>query len=99
AARPEREASPMQAAKRHLVLEADKLILLFDPPFDHSNRHPGYIMGYPPGVRENGGQYTHAALWLSPAFARLKQGTRAVELLEMINPVERARSVEEVERY
>jgi cyclic beta-1,2-glucan synthetase len=89
----------MQAAERHLVLQADKLILLFDPPFDHSAHHPGYIMGYPPGVRENGGQYTHAALWLAQAFARLKQGTRAVELLEMINPVERTRSMEEVERY
>ena len=92
AARPERAASALRAAERHLVLEADKLILLFDPPFDHSAQHPGYIMGYPPGVRENGGQYTHAALWLAQAFARLKQGTRAVELLEMINPVERTRS-------
>jgi len=99
AARPERAISALRAAERQLVLEADKLILLFDPPFDHSSRHPGYIMGYPPGVRENGGQYTHAALWLAQAFARLKQGTRAVQLLEMINPVERARSVEEVERY
>ena len=99
AARPERAASALHAAERHLVLEADKLILLFDPPFDHSAQHPGYIMGYPPGVRENGGQYTHAALWLAQAFARLKQGTRAVELLEMINPVERTRSMEEVERY
>jgi cyclic beta-1,2-glucan synthetase len=99
AARPERAAAALRAAERQLVLEADKLILLFDPPFDHSSRHPGYIMGYPPGVRENGGQYTHAALWLAQAFARLKQGTRAVQLLEMINPVERTRSVEEVERY
>jgi cyclic beta-1,2-glucan synthetase len=89
----------MRAAERQLVLDADKLILLFDPPFDHSAQHPGYIMGYPPGVRENGGQYTHAALWLAQAFARLKQGTRAVELLEMINPVERTRSMEEVECY
>ena len=99
AARPERAALALRAAERHLVLEADKLILLFDPPFDHSTQHPGYIMGYPPGVRENGGQYTHAALWLAQAFARLKQGTRAVELLEMINPVERTRSMEEVLRY
>ena len=99
AARPERAAAALRAAERNLVLEADKLILLFDPPFDHSAQHPGYIMGYPPGVRENGGQYTHAALWLAQAFARLKQGTRAVELLEMINPVERTRSMEEVQRY
>jgi cyclic beta-1,2-glucan synthetase len=99
AARPERAVSGLRAAEKHLVLEAEKLILLFDPPFDHSVQHPGYIMGYPPGVRENGGQYTHAALWLAQAFARLRQGTRAVDLLEMINPVERTRSREEVERY
>jgi cellobiose phosphorylase len=99
AARPERAVSGLRSAEKHLVLEAEKLILLFDPPFDHSVHHPGYIMGYPPGVRENGGQYTHAALWLAQAFARLRQGTRAVDLLEMINPVERTRSREEVERY
>jgi cyclic beta-1,2-glucan synthetase len=99
AARPERAVSALHAAEKHLVFEADKLILLFNPPFDHSAHHPGYIMGYPPGVRENGGQYTHAALWLAQAFARLKQGTRATELLEMINPVERSRSMEDVERY
>lgn len=99
AARPERAIRGLYAAEKHLVQEADKLILLFEPAFDHSSRHPGYIMGYPPGVRENGGQYTHAALWLAQAFARLKQGTRAVELLEMMNPVERTRSAEEVERY
>ncbi len=99
AARPERAAEGLHAAEKYLVHEADKLILLFDPAFDHSSQHPGYIMGYPPGVRENGGQYTHAALWLAQAFARLKQGTRAAQLLEMMNPVERTRVAEEVERY
>jgi cyclic beta-1,2-glucan synthetase len=99
AAHRERAIQGLRSAEQQLVREADRLILLFDPPFDHSSRHPGYIMGYPPGVRENGGQYTHAALWLAQAFARLKHGTRAVELLEMINPVERTRSAEEVQRY
>lgn len=99
AARLERAIQGLRSAEQQLVHDAEKLVLLFDPPFDHSSRHPGYIMGYPPGVRENGGQYTHAALWLAQAFARLKHGTRAVELLEMINPVERTRSAKDAERY
>ncbi len=55
----------MESAERYLVKERDRLVLLFTPPFDHSEPHPGYIMGYPPGVRENGGQYTHGSLWLA----------------------------------
>jgi cyclic beta-1,2-glucan synthetase len=66
----------LHAADKQLVHEADKLILLFDPPFDHSSQHPGYIMGYPPGVRENGGRYTMLHCGCS-GICRIKQGTRA----------------------
>src|SRR5439155_25471704 len=62
------------------------------PPFDQSRPHPGYIMGYPPGVRENGGQYTHASVWVAMAYARMGAGARAVEVLQMLNPVEHART-------
>jgi cyclic beta-1,2-glucan synthetase len=85
--------------EKFLVRGADRLVLLFDPPFQHSENHPGYIQGYPPGVRENGGQYTHAALWVAQALARLGDGAGAVKLLQMINPIERARSNDEVARY
>ena len=66
-------------------------MLLFEPPFDKSEPSPGYIKGYPPGVRENGGQYTHAALWMAMAMARKGDGERAVQLLRMLNPIEHAR--------
>jgi cyclic beta-1,2-glucan synthetase len=66
-------------------------VLLFEPPFDQAEPSPGYIKGYPPGVRENGGQYTHAALWLAMAMARRGDGTRAAKILRMLNPIERAR--------
>ena len=56
--------------------ERDRLVLLFTPPFDHSEPNPGYIMGYPPGLRENGGQYTHGSLWMAMAWARLGEGER-----------------------
>jgi cyclic beta-1,2-glucan synthetase len=66
-------------------------VLLFAPPFDTAEPSPGYIKGYPPGVRENGGQYTHAALWMAMAMARKGDGERAVQLLRMLNPIEHAR--------
>jgi Cellobiose phosphorylase len=72
-------------------VEADDLILLFTPPFDKTAADVGYIKGYPPGVRENGGQYTHAATWVPMAFARQGDGDKAVRLLRMLNPVEHAR--------
>ncbi len=75
------------------------LALLFTPPFDTSAQEPGYVKGYPPGIRENGGQYTHAALWLAMALARRGDGDRAVELLRLLNPIERARQPEQVQRY
>jgi len=96
---PERAAMAMNAVDRHLVREADRMILLFTPPFDKSPKYPGYIKGYLPGVRENGGQYTHGSLWVPMAFARRGEGDRAVALLQMMNPVEHARTPEESHRY
>jgi cyclic beta-1,2-glucan synthetase len=75
------------------------MILLFTPPFEHSALDPGYVKSYPPGVRENGGQYTHAAIWVALAFARQGEGDRATALLRMLNPVEHARTPEDVMRY
>ena len=76
AADPARARQAMESAERYLVRERDKMVLLLAPPFDHSEPNPGYIMGYPPGLRENGGQYTHGALWLALAWARLREGDR-----------------------
>ncbi len=89
----------LRSVEEHLVREADKLILLFAPPFDKTAADIGYIKGYPPGVRENGGQYTHAATWVPMAFARRGDGDKAVRLLRMLNPIERAREDEDRERY
>src|SRR6185369_3170935 len=72
---------------------------LFEPPFDTAEPSPGYIKGYPPGVRENGGQYTHAALWMAMAMARRGDGERAVQLLRMLNPIEHARDAEAAWHY
>jgi cyclic beta-1,2-glucan synthetase len=75
------------------------LALLFTPPFDHTPRDPGYIKGYPPGLRENGGQYSHAAMWAVLALAKLGQGTRAAELFALLNPINHAATPDEVQRY
>jgi cyclic beta-1,2-glucan synthetase len=89
----------MDAVRTHLVRRSPRLILLLDPPFDQSSQEPGYIKGYPPGVRENGGQYTHAALWVVMAVAQLGSGDEAVELFHMLNPVNHTRSAGDVEHY
>jgi cyclic beta-1,2-glucan synthetase len=89
----------LRSLEENLVREADDLILLFTPPFDKTTADVGYIKGYPPGVRENGGQYTHAAAWVAMAFARRGDGDKAVRLLRMLNPVEHAREDEDCERY
>ena len=89
----------LQSLDENLVREADDLILLFTPPFDKTAADVGYIKGYPPGVRENGGQYTHAATWVAMAFARQGDGDKAVRLLRMLNPVEHARDENDCERY
>ena len=96
---PVRARRAMESAQRHLVDEPNRLALLFTPPFDHSTPHPGYVMGYPPGVRENGGQYTHGSLWMAYACARLGDGDNAVRLLKMMNPIENSRDTEAVEHY
>jgi cyclic beta-1,2-glucan synthetase len=99
AADPQRAAQAMASAERLLVRDADQLVLLLEPPFDKTSRDPGYIQGYPPGVRENGGQYTHAAIWAAWAFAKLGQGERAGALFHMLNPVMHADSPEKMRRY
>ncbi|MDF1501161.1 MAG: glucoamylase family protein [Anaerolineales bacterium] len=95
----DRAVQSLESAWRHLVLEDEGLVLLFEPPFDQAESSPGYIKGYPPGVRENGGQYTHAALWLAIAMARSGDGDRATKLLRMLNPIESACDPETVWRY
>ena len=95
----ERSRMAMEALDKRLVRRDHKLIQLLDPPFDKSNLNPGYIKGYVPGVRENGGQYTHAAIWASMAFAALGDSSRAWELLTMINPINHARSLESMAIY
>ncbi len=89
----------LRSLEENLVRKADNLILLFTPPFDKTTADVGYIQGYPPGVRENGGQYTHGATWVPMAFARRGDGDKAVRLLRMLNPVERAREKEGCQRY
>jgi cellobiose phosphorylase len=89
-----RSRMAMDAVDRRLVRRDHALIQLLDPPFDKSSMNPGYIKGYVPGVRENGGQYTHAAIWAAMAFAALGDSRRAWELLAMINPVNHARTPE-----
>jgi cellobiose phosphorylase len=89
----------MQAVDEHLVRRQAGLIQLLDPPFDKSRVDPGYIRGYVPGVRENGGQYTHGAIWAAMAFATLGDRERAWELAAMINPVNHARSLADLDTY
>lgn len=96
---PDRAARAMAALDRHLVRGQDRLVLLFTPPFDSTTHDPGYIRGYPPGLRENGGQYTHAAMWVIMAFAKLGDGAKATELFAMLNPITHARRHDDVHRY
>jgi len=95
----ERTRKAMNAVDARLVRRDHALIQLLDPPFDTSDLDPGYIRGYVPGVRENGGQYTHGAIWTAMAFAALGDAARAWELTAMINPVNHARSPEGVATY
>jgi cyclic beta-1,2-glucan synthetase len=99
AGNPERASHAMESVNRLLVKPNEQMILLFTPPFDKSARDPGYIKGYLPGVRENGGQYTHAAIWAAWAFAKLGQGERAMELFQMLNPISHADTPEKAARY
>ena len=99
AAEASRAARAMAAVEKHLVRHDDRLVLLFSPPFDKTPLEPGYIKGYPPGIRENGGQYTHGAIWSVIAFAMLGDGDRAGELFSLINPINHAQSPEAARRY
>ncbi|MBA2238750.1 MAG: glycosyl transferase family 36, partial [Lysobacter sp.] len=92
-------ARAMASVDEHLIDHDNKLALLFTPPFDRGAMNPGYIKGYPPGIRENGGQYTHGATWAVFAYAKLGQGTRAAELFDILNPIRHSDSAEAAERY
>ncbi len=94
-----RARQAMASLDRYLVRRDAGLIQLLDPPFDQTTKDPGYIRGYVPGVRENGGQYTHAAVWAAMAFARQGDAARAWELARMINPVRHALDAEDAARY
>jgi cyclic beta-1,2-glucan synthetase len=99
AADPVRASAAMSAVASHLIRRDAGLALLFTPPFDHSMPDPGYIKGYPPGIRENGGQYTHAATWSVIAYALLGQGNDAWELFSLLNPINRTSTRADVHRY
>jgi cyclic beta-1,2-glucan synthetase len=99
AADPRRAARAMAAVDKYLVRRDEKIALLFTPPFDHPSHDPGYIKGYPVGIRENGGQYTHGAIWAALAFAMQGDGDRAGELLSMLNPINHASNPTDVQRY
>jgi cyclic beta-1,2-glucan synthetase len=99
AADPARATRAMAAVNDNLILRGNGLALLFTPPFDKTALEPGYIKGYPPGIRENGGQYTHAAIWSVQAFAKLGNGEKAAELLSMLNPINHALTWAAAQRY
>jgi cyclic beta-1,2-glucan synthetase len=99
AANPARAAQAMQAVDTQLIRRDESLALLFAPPFDRTALEPGYIKGYPPGLRENGGQYTHAATWSVIAFAKLGQGDKAAELFSLLNPINHASTRTGLRRY
>jgi len=89
----------MASVDQYLVRRNDDMILLFTPPFDHTALEPGYVKAYVPGVRENGAQYTHAAVWTVIAFAELGDGDKAAELLAMLNPITHAATPLAIQKY
>ena len=89
----------MKAVGRELVLPESRVALLFKPPFDKTHLEPGYIKGYPAGIRENGGQYTHAAVWSVMALAKLGEGDDATRLFAMLNPINHARTRADILTY
>jgi cellobiose phosphorylase len=95
----ERTRIALASAVKHLVQWDHRLIKLFDPPFDISETDPGYIKGYPPGIRENGGQYTHAALWLIMAIASEEGGDLAWRLFSLVNPINHGQTAKDVSTY
>jgi cellobiose phosphorylase len=96
---PQRSRAAMQAVEQHLVLRDSRLIKLLEPPFDKSPLNPGYIKGYIPGVRENGGQYTHAGIWTAMAFAFLGETDRAWDLFELLNPILHGADPQQIDTY
>jgi cyclic beta-1,2-glucan synthetase len=94
-----RASRAMAAVNEQLVRQTSGLVLLLTPPFDHTPEDPGYIKGYVPGIRENGGQYTHAAMWTIMAFAALGDGDKAGQLIQLLNPINRSNSRAGVQRY
>jgi cellobiose phosphorylase len=95
----EKSKKGITAAYNNLVEKQAQIIKLLEPPFDKSDLNPGYIKGYLPGVRENGGQYSHAAVWLIMAFAKLGDKQKVWELLKMINPINHGKTAEEISVY
>ena len=96
---PARAQHAMASLKNQLISKDDGLALLFTPPFNYGGKNPGYIQGYPPGLRENGGQYSHAAMWAVEAYAKLGDGNQATSLFTMLNPINHALNPAAVERY
>jgi len=96
---PARAAQAMAAVTARLIRPDPGLALLFAPPFDRTDRDPGYIKGYPPGLRENGGQYSHAAMWSVMAFAKLGLGDQAAGLFALLNPINHALTARDAARY
>jgi len=99
AADPHHAALAMNALEKHLIRHDDKIALLLTPPFDRSAHDPGYIKAYPPGIRENGGQYTHGAIWSVFAFAALGQGDQAGDLFALLNPIHHSSTPDAVACY
>ena len=99
AGEPDHTKQAMNAVRERLVRADDGLLLLFTPPFDSAPRDPGYIKGYPPGIRENGGQYTHAAIWVAWAFAQLGNGNEAMKLFNLLNPVSHGDTPDKAQLY
>jgi len=96
---PDRAMRALESVEEKLVSWEDGLVALLTPPFDRMTQDPGYIKGYVPGVRENGGQYTHAAIWVVMAYALMGDGDEAVALLDLINPINHALSKDEADVY
>jgi cellobiose phosphorylase len=96
---PQRSSQAMESVDQRLVRRDAGLVQLFDPPFDKSSLNPGYIKGYIPGVRENGGQYTHAAIWTAMAFALMGESERAWELFALLNPVHHSGTPQQIATY
>ena len=97
--KPERARMALTSAARELIRGEDGLIRLLWPPFNLTPRDPGYIKAYPPGIRENGGQYTHAAAWLGLAFTELGDGDQARRIFDLLNPIRHSSDRSDAERY